>query len=116
MENKKIRFGDTVRIKDEGFNPPLYVEARIFEQRRSIVDPSKKKVKLGDFTEYTEEEVNAIWIMLQKEIRKKIDVEKLREYAEPKKIEYDEAPEIKDGENPIRVDTSKTPKVPHVVI
>src|SRR5690625_2304435 len=98
MENKKIRFGDTVRIKDEEFNPPLYVEARIFEQRRSIVDPSKKKVKLGDFTEYTEEEVNAIWIMLQKEIRKKIDVEKLREYAEPKKIEYDEAPEIKEGE------------------
>lgn len=116
MENKKIRFGDTIRIKDEGFNPPLLVEARVFEQNRSIKSRAKKDIKLGDFTEYTEEEVNAIWNMLRREIRKKIDIDTLQEYAEPKKVESDEAPEIKDGENPIWVDTSQTPKVAHVVV
>src|SRR5699024_2678661 len=42
MENKKIRFGDTIRIKDEKFNPPLYLEARIFEQTRSITSNAKR--------------------------------------------------------------------------
>lgn len=116
LENMKIRFGDTIRIKDEGFNPPFYVEARVFEQTRSIKSQAKKDIKLGDYVEFTEEEVNAIWNMLRREIRKKIDIEKLQEYAEPKKVESDEAPEIKDGENPIWVDTSKTPKVSNVAV
>lgn len=115
MQNKKIRFGDTIRIKDTKFNPPLYLEARVFEQDRSIKSRAKKDIKLGDFVEFTEEEVNAMWIMLQREIRKKIDIETLKEYAEPKKIESDTPPEIKDEENPIWVDTSRTPHVSHVV-
>src|SRR5690625_3406997 len=114
MQNKKIRFGDTIRIKDTKFNPPLYLEARVFEQTRSIKSQAKKDIKLGDFVEFTEEEVNAIWIMLQREIRKKIDIDTLRNYAEPKKVESDTAPTIKDGENPVWVDTSKTPNVAHV--
>lgn len=116
MENKKIRFGDTIRIKDEKFNPPLYLEARVFEQTRSITSNAKKEVKLGDYTEFTEEEVNAIWTMLRREIRKKIDIDMLHEYAEPKKIESDTPPDIKDGENPIWVDTSTDLKTPHVVV
>lgn len=116
MENKKIRFGDTIRIKDEGFNPPLLVEARVFEQNRSIKSRAKKDIKLGDFIEYTEEEVNAIWNMLRREIRKKIDIDTLQDYAEPKKVYSDSPPEIKDGENPEWVDTSKSPKVSHVVV
>src|SRR5690625_2837582 len=111
MQNKKIRFGDTIRIKDTKFNPPLYLEARVFEQTRSIKSQAKKDIKLGDFVEFTEEEVNAIWIMLQREIRKKIDIDTLRNYAEPKKVESDTPPEIKEGENPIWVDTSKIPHV-----
>ncbi|NIK10929.1 phage tail spike protein [Alkalibacillus almallahensis] len=73
LENKRFRFGDTIKIKDTGFEPPLYLEARIFEQERSIVDKSAKKVKLGDFTELTEEEVQNVWKQLQSEIAKKID-------------------------------------------
>src|SRR5699024_2896907 len=94
----------------------LYVEARVFEQSRSIKTQAKKNIKLGDYVEYTEEEVNAIWLMLQQEIKKKIDVKKLEEYAEMKRIESDTPPEIREGENPIWVDTSKTPKVSNVVI
>src|SRR5690606_33686039 len=58
----------------------------------------------------------AIWRQLQREVKKRITAAELREYAEPKKIESDTPPPIKEGENPIWVDTSKTPHVPHVVI
>src|SRR5690606_38818005 len=61
MENKQIRFGDTIRIKDTKFNPPLYIEARVYEQNRSIKSKAKKDIKLGEFVEYTEDEVKAIW-------------------------------------------------------
>ncbi|MDQ0340276.1 phage minor structural protein [Caldalkalibacillus uzonensis] len=74
MENKKIRFGDTLRIKDEGFSPPLYLEARVHTQERSIKDKSRKKIILGDFIEYTEEDVKAIWKALQQEIAKKVSM------------------------------------------
>src|SRR5699024_8019674 len=116
MQNKKIRFGDTIKIKDTKFNPPLYLEARVFEINRSIKSKAKQDIKLGDYQEFTEEEVNALWTMLRREIRKKIDINTLKDYAEPKKVESNTPPPIKDGENPIWVDTSKTPKVAHVVI
>src|SRR5690625_4148893 len=73
MENKKIRFGDTIRIKDTTFNPPLFLEARVFEQTRSIKSKAKKDIKLGDYIEYTEEEVNAIWNQLRNEIKRRLD-------------------------------------------
>ncbi|GAB3808649.1 phage tail spike protein [Virgibacillus kimchii] len=81
MANKKIRFGDTIRTKDTEFNPPLYLEARIFEQARNIFLKGRKRVKLGDYTEYTEEEVQAIWQQLRDEIRDKISSAELIEYT-----------------------------------
>lgn len=68
MVNKKIRHGDTIRIKDEHFNPPLYLEARVFEFDRSIKSSAKKDIKLGDFTEFTEEEVNAVYNQIRQGI------------------------------------------------
>ena len=116
LEHEKIRFGDTIRIKDVYFNPPLYLEARVFEIERSIKNKAKKDIKLGDYIEYTEEEVHAIWRQLRNQIRRRITAAQLVEYAEPKKVESSTPPPIKEGENPIWVDTSKTPHVPHVVI
>ncbi len=81
MENKKIRFGDTIKIKDTKFNPPLYLEARVFEMSRSIKSKAKKDIKLGDFIEHTEEEVNAIWKQLQKEIRNRVSFYEMAEYT-----------------------------------
>ncbi|MFL0507131.1 phage tail spike protein [Ureibacillus sp. 179-F W5.1 NHS] len=72
LENKKIRFGDTIKIKDTKFKPPLYLEARVHTMERSLSDKSQKKVTLGDFIEYTEEDVKAIWKSLQSEINKKL--------------------------------------------
>src|SRR5690625_3122594 len=73
MENKKIRFGDTIRIKDTGFNPPLHLEARVYEMTRSLKHKAKKEIKLGDYIEYTEEEVDAVWNQLRNEIRRRLD-------------------------------------------
>ncbi|AQS55300.1 hypothetical protein B0W44_05385 [Novibacillus thermophilus] len=84
LENEQIRFGDTIRIKDEKFSPPLYLEARVHTQERSLRDRSRKRVVLGDFTEYTEEEVRAIWKQLRQQIQQKISRAELSEYAERK--------------------------------
>src|SRR5690606_30513732 len=73
LEHEKIRFGDTIRIKDTYFNPPLYLEARVYEIERSIKNKAKKDIKLGDYVEYTEEEVDAIWNQLRNEIRRRLD-------------------------------------------
>ena len=72
LEHEKLRFGDTIRIKDTHFNPPLFVEARVFEQTRSIVGNDKIDIKLGDYVEYTEEEVNSLWEELRKEIQDRL--------------------------------------------
>nr|WP_289038291.1 phage tail spike protein [uncultured Allobacillus sp.] len=79
MENKKIRFGDTIHIKDLKFNPALYLEARVFEQRRSVFKRARKQVKLGDFTEFSQEEVDAIWNQLRQQINQKIGMRELLE-------------------------------------
>lgn len=81
MENEKIRFGDTLKIKDTLFNPPLYVQARVFEVSGSIKERGKKSVKLGDFIEYTEEEVKEIWQSLQDEIKKRISYNDMVDYT-----------------------------------
>ncbi|MBP1950303.1 phage tail spike protein [Virgibacillus litoralis] len=81
MENKKIRFGDTIKIKDTKFSPPLYLEARVHTQDRSITDKSKKKVVLGDYTEYTEEDVMALWRNLRKQVAFKIGQTELADYT-----------------------------------
>src|SRR5690606_7651609 len=120
LENKKIRFGDTIRIKDTKFNPPLYVEARVFNVKRDVFNKANKTVQLGDFVEYTEEEVQAIWKLLQQQIQQKISAvqaeQMIEEYAEPKKVESPTPPPIdSEGDNPIWIDTSREPHVPHVV-
>lgn len=81
LENKKIRFADTIRIKDTKFVPPLYLEARIFNQKRDVFVKSNKRVELGDYVEYTQEEVQAIWKTLQQQIRNKISAAELEEYT-----------------------------------
>lgn len=98
LQNFKLRFGDTIRIKDTTFNPPLYLEARIHSQRRDIKDKKHKQVTLGDYTEYTEEEVTAIWRELQQEIQRKIDLYDLLEYTYDKEtIDYKDEVVLGDG-------------------
>src|SRR5699024_9920917 len=67
------------------------------------------------FVEYDAETIHNIYTYVKRELTKKAGIQMLLEYAEPKKVESDTAPTIKDGENPVWVDTSKTPNVAHVV-
>lgn len=85
LEHEKIRFGDTIKIKDTAFNPALYLEARVHTQERSIKKDGTKKVTLGDYIEYTEEDVLAIWKSLQAEIAKKVSMSDVTEvvYTKP---------------------------------
>lgn len=73
MENKKIRFGDTIGVKDVYFNPPLYLEARIFNQRRDVFNRTPKEFKLGDYREFTEDEVHEYWNQIRDEINRRMD-------------------------------------------
>src|SRR5690625_4173938 len=108
MENKKIRFGDTIQIKDTSYEPVLYLDARIFFQDRDIKEQAEKKVYLGDFIEHTEEEVHSIWQSLQQQIASKISRLELEQYAEPVIPEQDTPPSNpKKGDK--WVDTSENP-------
>jgi phage minor structural protein len=85
LEHEKIRFGDTIKIKDTAFTPPLYLEARVHTVERSIKKNGYKTVTLGDYIEYTEEQVFAIWKALQAEIAKKVSMSDVTEvvYTKP---------------------------------
>src|SRR5690625_580457 len=86
MENKQIRFGDTMRIKDTHFNPPLYLEARVFEMNRSIKTRAKQEIRLGDYVEYTEEQVHDIFNQLRNQIRQKVSMSQVQDYTYSKPI------------------------------
>jgi phage minor structural protein len=57
FEYEAAYLGDTIRIKDLHFTPPLYVEARIEEVTRSLLNKRRKEILIGDFTEFTQSEV-----------------------------------------------------------
>lgn len=84
-EHEKVRLGDTTRIKDTSFEPALYVEARVIEVDRSISDPSAKSYVLGDFIEYSEEDIMARFKKLQAILQQKVssgEITAIREYVD----------------------------------
>ncbi|MGF2617727.1 hypothetical protein FZC84_11875 [Rossellomorea vietnamensis] len=84
-EHEKVRLGDTNRIKDPFFSPPLYLEARVIQVDRGLTDKSRKKYYLGEFIEYKEEDVMKTYkalkaILLQKASSQ--DVQAVKQYME----------------------------------
>ncbi|WP_342515486.1 phage tail spike protein [Sutcliffiella sp. FSL R7-0096] len=64
--HEKVRLGDTNRIIDTSYVPPLYLEARVIEIQRSIAAGKvKRKYVLGDFIEYNEEDLMKTFLQLQ---------------------------------------------------
>ncbi|PGC59208.1 hypothetical protein COM24_01475, partial [Bacillus toyonensis] len=51
LSHEAVRKGDTVRIKDTGFSPPLFLEARLIAADECDTDPSKDKYIFGDYRE-----------------------------------------------------------------
>jgi phage minor structural protein len=64
-DHEVVRLGDSAKIKDEKFNPPMYLDSRVVFVERSIFDKSKKKYKLGEVIEYKKEDVFRVWKDLQ---------------------------------------------------
>jgi phage minor structural protein len=72
VDAEDLQFGDVIRIKDEEFNPPIYLEARVHEMKESIKVYGDSTVTLGDFTEFSEDEVKSILKRLQASLADKI--------------------------------------------
>jgi hypothetical protein len=72
LSHEKVRFRDTVRIKDTSYRPPLYIEAQVKEVRRSISDPSQKIFVLGDFIEFEEEDLRALFNSMREHLSQRI--------------------------------------------
>jgi phage minor structural protein len=64
-DHEVVHLGDSAKIKDEKFNPPMYLDSRVIFVDRSIFDKSKKKYKLGEVIEYKKEDVFRVWKNLQ---------------------------------------------------
>ncbi|ABO51103.1 phage minor structural protein [Desulforamulus reducens MI-1] len=48
-EHEKVRLGDTVRVIDRKFSPPLLVSARVIELKRDLIRPENTEITLGNF-------------------------------------------------------------------
>ena len=49
IEHELINEGDTIYIKDTGFKPKLYLEARVIAGDESFTDPTQDKYVFGDY-------------------------------------------------------------------
>ncbi|PEB73281.1 hypothetical protein COM89_23135 [Bacillus thuringiensis] len=54
LAHELINEGDTIRIKDTGFTPELYLEARAIAGDESFTNPSQDKYVFGDYREITD--------------------------------------------------------------
>ena len=54
LSHELINEGDTIRIKDTGFTPKLYLEARAIAGDESFTDSSQDKYIFGDYREITD--------------------------------------------------------------
>ncbi|MEB8649309.1 phage tail spike protein [Bacillus cereus] len=54
LSHELVDEGDTIRIKDTGFTPELYLEARVIAGDESFTDPTKDKYLFGDYREITD--------------------------------------------------------------
>ncbi|ANS49381.1 phage minor structural protein [Bacillus thuringiensis] len=63
LAHELINEGDTIRIKDTGFTPKLYLEARVIAGDESLTDPTQDKYVFGDYREMTDpnEELRKIY-------------------------------------------------------
>ncbi|HFJ9371862.1 peptidase S74 [Bacillus cereus] len=53
LAHELINEGDTIKIKDTGFTPKLYLEARVIAGDESFTDPTQDKYVFGDYREIT---------------------------------------------------------------
>jgi phage minor structural protein len=92
-EHEKIRKGQIVRIKDDGFQPPLYVEGRIQEVEVEQSTHKIKGFKIGNFIEYKKEDLEKQVAFLKQLIAQRATKKFVQDYSEKKKVLSNTAPE-----------------------
>ncbi|HDR4898585.1 TPA: phage tail protein [Bacillus cereus] len=55
LAHELINEGDTIRIKDTGFTPKLYLEARVIAGDESFTDPTQDRYMFGNYREITDQ-------------------------------------------------------------
>ncbi|MCA1800662.1 MAG: hypothetical protein LC650_05160, partial [Actinobacteria bacterium] len=117
VDPNDLQFGDIIRVKDEEFYPPIYLEARIHTMKESVKAYGDSQVTLGDFTEFSESEVKSILNRLKEQIASKVSDAQLSEALEnietAQKITQSTPPE---DTSVIWVDNSDRPLITKVYI
>ena len=104
-QHETTSIGDTIRIKDEDFNPPLYLEAEVIGEEYDLL--GKESVySFGKVIRYSEEDLTQFFRQRLQEIREKLNdditnlntqlqetVENTEKYYEQKIIKQPEPPE-----------------------
>ncbi|PED44828.1 hypothetical protein COK08_28360 [Bacillus cereus] len=96
LAHELINEGDTIRIKDTGFTPKLYLEARAIASDESFTDPSQDKYVFGDYREIVDANdelrklYNKILVSLGDKANKEL-LEQLEILAEEAKKESEQA-------------------------
>ncbi|MGN4420118.1 phage tail spike protein [Bacillus cereus group sp. MYBK249-1] len=96
LAHELINEGDTIRIKDTGFTPKLYLEARAIAGDESFTDPSQDKYVFGDYREITDpnEEMRRLYNRVLASLGNKANkelLEQLEILAEEAKKESEQA-------------------------
>ena len=104
-QHETTSIGDTIRVKDEDFNPPLYLEAEVIGEEYDLL--GKESVyTFGKVIRYSEEDLTQFFRQRLQEIREKLNdditnlntqlqetVENTEKYYEQKIIKQPEPPE-----------------------
>lgn len=84
LAHELINEGDTIRIKDTGFTPKLYLEARAIAGDESFTDPSQDQYVFGDYREITDanEELRKMYNRIRATLGNKANKELLERLEE----------------------------------
>ena len=96
LSHELINEGDTIRIKDTGFTPKLYLEARAIVGDESHTNPSQDKYAFGDYREITDpnEEMRKLYNRVLASLGNKANkelLEQLEKLAEEAKVTAEQA-------------------------
>lgn len=96
LAHELVNEGDTIKIKDTGFTPKLYLEARVIAGDESFTDPTQDKYVFGDYREIVDsnEELRKLYNKVLASLGNKANkelLEQLEKLAEEAKKESGQA-------------------------
>ena len=84
LAHELINEGDTIRIKDTGFTPKLYLEARAIAGDESFTDPSQDKYVFGDYRELVDQSEE--WRRYYKQLVSQLGGKATQDYVDQLKL------------------------------